>query len=67
MRLDFWEFMLLVMSLEIPLLIAAELFPSTKTRLPIGRSHFNQLAILVLGAIFVYGVFWFAAHAAPAP
>lgn len=65
MRADFWEFMLLIMSLEIPLLIAAEVIPGASRWLPIGKSHFHQLAILVLSGTFLYGVFWFVAHAAP--
>lgn len=65
MRWDFWEVMLLFLSFEIPLLILPELIPAAERWLPIGRSHFNQLAILALTATFVYGLFWFAAHAAP--
>jgi hypothetical protein len=65
MRWDFWEFMLLVMSMEIPLLIAPEVSESAARWLPIGKSHFHQLAILVLTAIFVYGLVWFATHPSP--
>lgn len=56
--------MLLSMSFEIPLVIAAEVSPAAGRWLPIGGSHFRQLAILALSATFAYGVFWSAAHMA---
>jgi hypothetical protein len=65
MRWDFWEFMILFLSLEIPLVIAAELSPTAARWLPIGKSHFRQLATLALTATFIYGLFVFAVRAAP--
>jgi hypothetical protein len=63
MRWDFWELMLLFLSFEIPLSIAPLVMPASERWLPLGRTHFNQLAILALTATFLYAVIAFVAHA----
>jgi hypothetical protein len=48
------------MALELPLLVIRKLFPQTESVLPLGGDEFNQVAILLMMALFCAHVVLFA-------